>query len=138
MIPSLGQFVLTSDTLIHVVIQEPVLTLLIAAPSVLGLFGGTWVISVGRRMRAIPAETPVKEGDHPPILFLRSFDDDDLVDPTPGMIPIGDFFPDATKNLSPTPSNGLGRWWPSDVQAALCRASAAADCPCRIMRGRMP
>lgn len=92
-IPSLGQFVLTSNTLIDALVQEPVATLLIAAPSVLGIFGGAWLISRGRRMRAIPAETLLKDAARPPILFLRSFDDDDLVDPTPRMIPMGDFFP---------------------------------------------
>ena len=56
-IPSLGQFVLISNTLIDALVQEPVATLLIAAPSVLGIFGGAWLISRGRRMRTIPAET---------------------------------------------------------------------------------
>ena len=48
------------------------------------------------------------------MLYLRSFDDDDLVDPTPRMIPLGDYFPyryeetlcDALSPIAPAVSIG--------------------------------
>lgn len=109
LIPSLGQFVLISHTLIDALIHEPVTTFLIAAPSALGIFGGAWLILRGRRMRALPADALLKDNTHPPVLFLRSFDDDDLVDPTPRMIPMGDFFP---RRYEESFSNALRRVGP--------------------------
>jgi len=58
-----------------------------------GVYGGVQIIGIGRRMRAIPAEQQLEDDNRPPVLYLRSFEDDDLLDPTPRMIPMGDFFP---------------------------------------------
>jgi hypothetical protein len=44
-------------------------------------------------MRALPALDLLRRDRRPPVLFLRSFDDDDLIDPTPRMVPMGDWFP---------------------------------------------
>jgi hypothetical protein len=58
----------------------------------LGLFGVS-LIGRGRRLQAFPALELMRRDRRAPVLFLRSFDDDDLIDPTPRMIPLGDFFP---------------------------------------------
>ena len=70
---------------------------LVAAASVLPAFaiflGGTLLISRGRQLQALPAAELLRQDRRSPVLFLRSFDDDDLVDPTPRMVPLGDYFP---------------------------------------------
>ncbi len=58
----------------------------------LGFYAGAWLIARGRRMRAVPATVLLADDSRPVVLYLRSFDDDDLVDPTPRMIPLGDYF----------------------------------------------
>jgi len=58
-----------------------------------GLYGGVQLVGYGRRLRTIPAQQQLEDDKRPPVLYLRSFDDDDLLDPTPRMIPLGDFFP---------------------------------------------
>lgn len=58
----------------------------------LGLVGVVLFAS-GRQMRALPAAELLRRDPRPPVLFLRSFDDDDLIDPTPRMVPMGDWFP---------------------------------------------
>jgi hypothetical protein len=54
---------------------------------------GALLIDRGRRMQALPAQELLRRDRRAPVLFLRSFDDDDLVDPTPRMVPLGDYFP---------------------------------------------
>ncbi len=58
-----------------------------------GVYGGVQVIGYGRRLRTMPAQTQLERDKRAPVLYLRSFEDDDLLDPTPRMIPLGDFFP---------------------------------------------
>ncbi len=53
---------------------------------------GVRLISIGRRMRAPPAQDVLGADPRGPVLFLRSFEDDDLIDPTPLMVPMGDMF----------------------------------------------
>ncbi len=53
---------------------------------------GVRFIARGRRMRAIPAVDLLRKDMRAPVLFLRSFEDDDLIDPTPRMVPMGDLF----------------------------------------------
>lgn len=69
--------------LIHFIIFIPIL---------LGLYFGLWQIVQGRRMSFMPATVLLAEGERPPVLYLRSFDDDDLIDPMPPMVPLGDLF----------------------------------------------
>jgi hypothetical protein len=54
---------------------------------------GVALIGRGRRLQSCPALQLMQRDPRRPILFLRSFDDDDLFDPTPRMIPLGDYFP---------------------------------------------
>jgi hypothetical protein len=54
---------------------------------------GALLIARGRQLRALPAQVLLAHDRREPILFLRSFDDDDLIDPTPRMVPLGDYFP---------------------------------------------
>ena len=49
---------------------------------------GVRFIARGRRMRAIPAVDLLRKDTRAPVLFLRSFEDDDLIDPTPRMVPM--------------------------------------------------
>ena len=67
--------------------------LVFAVILVVGFFGGVWLVALARRLRVRPADTVLAEASRPLVLFLRSFDDDDLIDPTPRIIPLGDFFP---------------------------------------------
>ena len=41
-------------------------------------------IARGRRMRALPADELLRRDERPPVVLLRSFSDDDLIDPFPG------------------------------------------------------
>lgn len=66
---------------------------MLAVPGIIGLFFGVKLIGWGRQMRALPAVERLQEDPRSPVLFLRSFEDDDLVDPTPRMVPMGDLFP---------------------------------------------
>jgi hypothetical protein len=59
----------------------------------IGVYGGVQLIGWGRRLLAMPAEQLLEKDPRPPVLFMRSFEDDDLLDPTPRMIPLGDMFP---------------------------------------------
>ena len=62
--------------------------------SFVGLFAvGVLLVARGRQMRALPALELLRRDRRPPVLFLRSFDDDDLIDPTPRILPLGDWFP---------------------------------------------
>jgi len=72
---------------------DPFVFLAFTIPGLIGFFFGAKLIGWGRRMRALPAVERLQEDSRLPVLFLRSFEDDDLVDPTPRMIPMGDFFP---------------------------------------------
>ena len=54
---------------------------------------GVAVTAHGRQLRALPAAELLRQDRRIPLLFLRSFDDDDLIDPTPRMMPMGDNFP---------------------------------------------
>lgn len=72
---------------------EPAETPLFWVALLVGLaafYAGFVLIRVGRRMCARPAIEILAAGARAPVLFLRSFDDDDLVDPTPRMVPMGD------------------------------------------------
>lgn len=69
------------------------LYLVFAICLVVGFFGGLWLVALARRMRAVPAAAILSDDTTRLVLYLRSFDDDDLVDPTPRLIPLGDFFP---------------------------------------------
>jgi len=62
-------------------------------PSLAIFIGGVLLIARGRQLQALPALDLLRQDRRTPVLFLRSFDDDDLVDPTPRMVPFGDFFP---------------------------------------------
>lgn len=91
--PSLGLYLLDSDFENDTLEVENLgLYLCLLIPILLGFYGGAWLIARGRRMRAVPATTLLAEGARAAVLFLRSFDDDDLIDPTPRMVPLGDFF----------------------------------------------
>ena len=91
--PSLGLYLLDSDFEIDTLEVENLwVYLCLLIPILLGFYGGAWLITWGRRMRAVPATTLLADGDRPAVLFLRSFDDDDLIDPTPRMVPFGDLF----------------------------------------------
>jgi len=91
--PSLGLYLLDSDFEIDTVEVENLwIYLCLLIPILLGFYGGAWLIARGRRMRAVPAITLLADGALPAVLFLRSFDDDDLIDPTPRMVPFGDLF----------------------------------------------
>jgi hypothetical protein len=60
------------------------------------LFGvsfGVSLIGRGRRLQAPPALELLRRDRRAPVLFLRFFDDDDLIDPAPRMVPLGDLFP---------------------------------------------
>jgi hypothetical protein len=59
-------------------------------------------------MRAVPAEQQLQDDKRPPVLFLRSFEDDDLLDPTPRMIPMGDFFPRRYEESLVKPLKAIG------------------------------
>jgi hypothetical protein len=54
---------------------------------------GVALIARGRQLQASSALQLLQSDRRAPVLFLRSFDDDDLIDPTPRMIPLGDMFP---------------------------------------------
>lgn len=84
------------------------LVIVLAFLFIAGLYGGVQLIAHGRRMRAIPAEQQLAATERPPVLFLRSFDDDDLLDPTPRMIPLGDFFPRRYEESLVQPLEGVG------------------------------
>ena len=86
-------FVIDSPSIEDAMIDAPLTTLPIIAFSVGALFIGVSLIGVGRRLRIAPAALKLLQQGISPVLFLRSFDDDDLIDPTPPMIPLGDFFP---------------------------------------------
>ena len=66
---------------------------MIAVPLTFGALAlGALLIARGRRLRVPPAAELLRRDCRPPVLFLRSFDDEDLIDPTPRMVPLGDFF----------------------------------------------
>jgi len=66
---------------------------LVAVPLIfVAMVIGALLITRGRQWRILPAVESLRRDRRPPVLFLRSFDDDDLVDPTPRMIPLGAFF----------------------------------------------
>lgn len=44
--------------------------------------GSVGLIARGRRLRALAAEEVLRRDERPPVLLLRSFSDDDLIDPT--------------------------------------------------------
>jgi hypothetical protein len=89
----LAQFMFGIVTIENALFEKPVLTVSLFAICATALFGGAYIFSLGRRMRAVPADRILRDRSTLPVLFLRSFGDDDLVDPTPRMIPMGDFFP---------------------------------------------
>lgn len=73
-----------------------------------GVLGGVKLIGRGRRMRAVPALDVLRHDPRAPVLFLRSFDDDDLVDPTPVMVPLGDLFQRRYEVSLSKPLQGIG------------------------------
>lgn len=91
--PTLGLYSLDSNFDIDALETEVLWVYIILVLLILlGFYAGAWLIARGRRMRAVPATALLADGAQPPVLFLRSFDDDDLVDPTPPMVPLGDLF----------------------------------------------
>jgi len=58
------------------------ITFVLALPSLVIPFFGSELIETGRRMRAQNAISVLSEDRRAPVLYLRSFDDDDLQDPT--------------------------------------------------------
>ena len=66
------------------------------------------MIGRGRRMRALPALELLHRDRRAPVLFMRSFEDDDLVDPTPRMIPLGDMFPRRYEESLVEPLHAIG------------------------------
>jgi hypothetical protein len=87
---------------------EVVIALVFVALFFAGVYGGIQLIGIGRRMRAVPAEQQLQDDKRPPVLFLRSFEDDDLLDPTPRMIPMGDFFPRRYEESLVKPLKAIG------------------------------
>jgi hypothetical protein len=59
-------------------------------------------------MRAIPAADLLDKDKRAPVLFLRSFDDDDLIDPNPRMVPLGDRFQRRYEESLSKPFSGVG------------------------------
>ena len=53
---------------------------------------GVRFIDRGRRMRAIPAVDLLRKDTRAPVLFLRSFEDDDLSHPAQRLVPMRDMF----------------------------------------------
>ena len=91
--PTIGLYALDIDSEIDVLESEMLWVYLCLVMLFLtGFYGGVWLIARGRRMRAVPAATLLADDARPAVLFLRSFDDDDLIDPTPRMVPFGDIF----------------------------------------------
>jgi len=88
--------------------EEGVEVILLAIIFLAGLFVGVKLIGLGRRMRAMPAVERLAVDTRPPVGFLRSFDDDDLLDPTPRMVPLGDFFPRRYEESLVRPLEKLG------------------------------
>lgn len=91
--PAAVPFVTDADSIEDALMEAPGSTLLILASSLVALLTGVGGIGRGRRLRMPPASDILFQQQEAPVLFLRSFDDDDLIDPTPRMIPLGDFFP---------------------------------------------
>jgi len=89
----LGLVAPTAVIMIFDMDYDETLAFVVAIPFVVGIYGGAQLIGWGRRLRAFPAEQQLVSDQRSPVLFLRSFDDDDLLDPTPRMIPLGDMFP---------------------------------------------
>lgn len=73
-----------------------------------GVLFGVVLIGRGRRMRALPALELLHRDRRAPVLFMRSFEDDDLVDPTPRMIPLGDMFPRRYEESLVEPLHAIG------------------------------
>ena len=69
---------------------------------------GVRFIARGRRMRAIPAVDLLRKDTRAPVLFLRSFEDDDLIDPTPRMVPMGDLFQQRYEEWLSNPLYAIG------------------------------
>jgi hypothetical protein len=91
--PTLGLYLLDSGFDVEAAdVADLLVYLVLLIPVLLGFYGGVWLIARGRRMRAVGATALLAETAPAPVLFLRSFDDDDLVDPTPRMLPLGDLF----------------------------------------------
>ncbi|MCP5084717.1 MAG: hypothetical protein GY948_23775 [Alphaproteobacteria bacterium] len=89
--------------------EENFLPYLIGAPVLYVVFlVGARFIARGRRMQAVPAVDMLREDGRAPVLFLRSFDDDDLIDPTPHMVPMGEMFQRRYEETLSSPLSAIG------------------------------
>lgn len=104
----LGLVAPAAATVIFDMGNDEMLIIVIAIPFIVGIYGGAQLIGWGRRLRAIPAEQQLVSDPRSPVLFLRSFEDDDLLDPTPRMIPLGDMFPRRYEESLAKPLNKIG------------------------------
>jgi len=75
-------FVLPATLLLDPQIFRTLIWMLVAVPGVVALPIGAQVVIYGRRMRARDALSVLSIDPRPPVLYLRSFDDEDLPDPT--------------------------------------------------------
>lgn len=91
--PTLGVYIPADFDPASTAPVDPVFFMKFTVPGIIGFLVGAKLIAWGRRMRAVPAAQRLQEDSRSPVLFLRSFEDDDLVDPTPRMVPMGDLFP---------------------------------------------